>query len=86
MIAAKMNQEITNLSLINVDRFNNHHKLLRVTCRLWAMFRCRAFKGILKEPTVDVQHNEARKKGYDGDMDEIMSRSVYRLVVLLSVE
>ncbi|KAK4304807.1 hypothetical protein Pmani_023242 [Petrolisthes manimaculis] len=36
MTVAKVNQDITNLKVIAVERFSNYHKLLRVTCRIMA--------------------------------------------------
>lgn len=38
MTVAKVNQDITNLEVIAVERFSNYHKLLRVTCRIMAVF------------------------------------------------
>lgn len=52
MTVAKVNQDITNLQVIAVDRFSDYHKLLRVTCRIMAVFKHKSFEVILKEPTV----------------------------------
>ena len=52
MTVAKVNQDLADLGIIDVDRFSGYYKLLRVTCRIMSLFKCRSFKGILKEPTV----------------------------------
>lgn len=52
-------KEATTLSIINLDRFGDYSKLLRVTCRVRAVFKCKSLKGMLKEPTVeDVREAE----------------------------
>lgn len=44
MSMVKRSRDITNLDFINVDRFNSYSKLLKVTCRIKAAFRCKPFK------------------------------------------
>ena len=50
MTVAKVNQ-VTDLRVINVDRFSDYYRLLRITCRIRAVFKCKSFGFILKEPT-----------------------------------
>ena len=53
MTVAKVNQDNQILQIINVDRFSDYYKLLRVTCRVLAVFKYKSFRGICKEPTVN---------------------------------
>lgn len=53
MTIARNRMEATNLSTINLERFGSYSKLLRVTCRVRAVFKCKSLKGIFKEPTVE---------------------------------
>lgn len=57
MSVSKLN-EPTGLSVINVDRFSNYRKLLKVMSRIRAIFRYTSLKGAQQEPTWDDM-NEA---------------------------
>lgn len=49
----KGDQEGSILQAIDVPRFSDYHRLLRVTCRIMNAFRSKSFRGIQKEPTVE---------------------------------
>ncbi|XP_037774994.1 uncharacterized protein LOC119572052 [Penaeus monodon] len=40
------------IQLIDVNRYSDYYKLLRVTCRVMNVFKYKSFKGILRTPTV----------------------------------
>ena len=40
-----------NLDDLDISRFSNYHKLLRVTCRVLCLYECKSIRGISKEPT-----------------------------------
>lgn len=52
--------EALNFCIINVERFGDYDKLLRVTCRVRAVCKRKSLKAMLKEPTVeDVKEAES---------------------------
>ncbi|XP_068229430.1 uncharacterized protein [Palaemon carinicauda] len=51
MAVAKVSQNHV-IHMVDVNRFSDYYKLLRVTCRVMNVFKCRSFKGMLMEPTV----------------------------------
>ncbi|XP_068229326.1 uncharacterized protein [Palaemon carinicauda] len=51
MAVAKVSQNHV-IHMVDVNRFSDYYKLLRVTCRVMNVFKCRSFKGMLREPTV----------------------------------
>ena len=53
MTIARNKKEVTNFNIINVERFGDYSKLLRITCRVRAVFKCKSLKGMFKEPIVE---------------------------------
>lgn len=45
--------EIPDLSVIDVNRFNDSYIKLRVTCRVKSAFQCKSLKGMLKKPVAE---------------------------------
>lgn len=59
IIMAIARKEATTIGIINLERFGDYSKLLRVTCRVRPVFKCKSLKGMLKEPTVkDVRESQ----------------------------
>lgn len=72
MTIAKNKEKAAKFSMIVVERFSDYSKLLRVTCRVRAVFKCKSLKGMFKEPTVeDVKEAELMwVKEMQGDMTD----------------
>ncbi|XP_047482843.1 uncharacterized protein LOC125034852 [Penaeus chinensis] len=52
MTVNNASHENGDIQLIDVNRYSDYYKLLRVTCRVMNVFKYKSFKGILRSPTV----------------------------------
>ncbi|XP_063603426.1 uncharacterized protein LOC134779294 [Penaeus indicus] len=52
MTVNNASHENCGMQLIDVNRYSDYYKLLRVTCRVMNVFKYKSFKGILRSPTV----------------------------------
>ncbi|XP_037773213.1 uncharacterized protein LOC119568873 [Penaeus monodon] len=52
MTVNNASHENCGIQLMDVNRYSDYYKLLRVTCRVMNVFKYKSFKGILRTPTV----------------------------------
>ena len=51
------NTEINIFNVIEIEKFNNYYRLIRVVCRIFSIFKSKKIAGILEEPCGESVRN-----------------------------